>query len=210
MYEFDSKLAYISLADAQAFFRMPGEVTGIDVRTETADAAPRIAAAIQAALGSSYEARSWEELNRGLFMALRLEKMAMFVVLTFIALVASFSIISTLIMMATEKAREVAILKAMGASDGAVQRVFIAEGLYIGLFGLLSGVATGVLGCLLIKRYGLPLPSDVYYINQLPIVMRASEIITVAASALALCFLATIYPARLAARMRPVDGLRYE
>jgi lipoprotein-releasing system permease protein len=210
MYEFDSKLAYISLAEAQTFFRMPGEVTGIDVRTEAPDVAPRVSAAIQAVLGGGYEAQSWEELNRGLFMALRLEKIAMFVVLTFIALVASFSIVSTLIMMATEKAREVAILKAMGASDGAVQRVFIAEGLSIGICGLVSGVVTGVLGCLLIKRYGLPLPSDVYYINQLPIVMRASEIITVAASALVLCFLATVYPARLAARMRPVDGLRYE
>ncbi len=210
MYEFDSKLAYVSLAEAQAFLRMPGEVTGIDVRTEDPDAAPRISAAIQAALGSGYEAQSWEELNRGLFMALRLEKIAMFVVLTFIALVASFSIVSTLIMMATEKAREVAILKAMGASDGAIQRVFIAEGLYIGLIGLISGVLTGVVGCLLIRRYGLPLPTDVYYITQLPIVMRAGEIVTVAASALGLCFLATVYPARLAARMRPVDGLRYE
>jgi lipoprotein-releasing system permease protein len=210
MYEFDSKLAYISLSEAQSFLRMPGEVTGVDIRTEDADRAPMIAAAIQSALGSGYEVQSWQELNRGLFMALRLEKIAMFVVLTFIALVASFSIVSTLIMMATEKAREVAILKAMGATDGAVQRVFIAEGLYIGLIGLLSGVLTGVVGCLLIKRYGLPLPSDVYYINQLPIVMRAGEIITVAASALGMCFLATVYPARLAARMRPVEGLRYE
>lgn len=210
MYEFDSKLAYVSLSEAQSFLRMPGEVTGIDVRTADPDAAPAIAGAIQAALGNDYEAQSWEELNRGLFMALRLEKIAMFVVLTFIALVASFSIISTLIMMATEKAREVAILKAMGASDGAVQRLFIAEGLYIGFIGLLSGVATGVIGCLLIKRYGLPLPSDVYYITQLPVVMRAGEILTVALSALGLCFLATVYPARLAARMRPVDGLRYE
>jgi lipoprotein-releasing system permease protein len=210
MYEFDSKLAYVSLAEAQAFLRMPGEVTGIDIRTENPDVAPEIAAAIQATLGAGYEARSWEELNRGLFMALRLEKIAMFVVLTFIALVASFSIISTLIMMATEKAREVAILKAMGASNGAVQRVFIAEGLYIGIIGLLSGVFSGVVGCLLIKRYGLPLPTDVYYITQLPIVMRVGEIITVAACALGLCFLATVYPARLAARMPPVDGLRYE
>jgi lipoprotein-releasing system permease protein len=210
MYEFDSKLAYVALSEAQAFLRMPGEVTGIDVRAENPDTAPRIAAAIQSALGAGYEAQSWEELNKGLFMALRLEKIAMFVVLTFIALVASFSIISTLIMMATEKAREVAILKAMGAEDGAVERVFVAEGLYIGFIGLFVGVMTGIGGCLLIQRYGLPLPTDVYYITRLPIVMRTGEIVTVAASALGLCFLATVYPAWLAARMRPVDGLRYE
>ena len=210
MYEFDSKLAYVALKEAQSFLRMPGEVTGIDVRTADPDDAPRVAAAIQSALGSGYEAQSWEDLNKGLFMALRLEKIAMFVVLTFIALVASFSIVSTLIMMATEKAREVAILKAMGAEDGAVQRVFVAEGIYIGLIGLIVGVATGIAGCLLIKRYGLPLPTDVYYITQLPVVMRTGEIATVAASALVLCFLATVYPAWLAARMRPVDGLRYE
>jgi lipoprotein-releasing system permease protein len=210
MYEFDSKLAYVSLKEALTFLRMPGEVTGIDVRTQDPEAAPAIAAAVQSALGSGYQAESWQELNKGLFMALRLEKMAMFVVLTFIALVASFSIISTLIMMATEKAREVAILKAMGAVDGAVRRVFVAEGLYIGLIGLLVGVATGIGGCLLIERYGLPLPMDVYYITQLPVVMRSGEILTVAASALGLCFLATVYPAWLASRMRPVDGLRYE
>ena len=210
MYEFDSKLAYISLSEAQSFLRMPGEVTGIDVRTYDPDAAPAISAAIQARLGDGYQAQSWEELNKGLFMALRLEKMAMFVVLTFIALVASFSIVSTLIMMATEKAREVAILKAMGAGDGAVRRVFLAEGIYIGFIGLLVGVAWGIAGCLLIRRYGLPLPTDVYYITQLPVVMRTGEIVTVAASALGLCFLATVYPAWLASRMRPVDGLRYE
>jgi lipoprotein-releasing system permease protein len=210
MYEFDSKLAYVALPEAQAFLRMPGEVTGIDIRAEDPDQAPRIAAAVQATLGRDYEAQSWEELNKALFMALRLEKIAMFVVLTFIALVASFSIVSTLIMMATEKAREIAILKAMGAEDGAVQRVFVAEGLYIGLLGLVSGVATGVLSCLLIKRYGLPLPTEVYYITQLPVVMRTGEIVVVAALALGLCFLATVYPAYLAARMRPVDGLRYE
>jgi lipoprotein-releasing system permease protein len=210
MYEFDSKLAYVALSEAQGFLRMPGEVTGIDVRAENPEEAPRIAEAISAALGKGHEARSWEELNKGLFMALRLEKIAMFVVLTFIALVASFSIVSTLIMMATEKAREIAILKAMGAEDGAVQRVFVAEGLYIGVLGLVAGVTTGVVGCLLIERYGLPLPTDIYYITMLPVVMRAGEIAIVAASALGLCFLATVYPAYLAARMRPVDGLRYE
>jgi lipoprotein-releasing system permease protein len=210
MYEFDSKLAYISLKEAQKFLSMHGEVTGVDVRVAAPEQAGRVARAIAAALGPGYEVRSWEELNRGLFMALRLEKIAMFIVLTFIALVASFSIVSNLIMLVTEKAREVAILKAMGASDGAILRVFFAEGLYIGLLGLVAGVTTGVIGCQLIRNYGLPLPTDVYYISQLPVVMRAGEILTVAALALLLCCLATIYPAVLASRMRPVDGLRYE
>ena len=210
MYEYDSKLAYVALDEAQRFLGAPGEVTGIDLRTRGPDAAPVVAAAVQAALGDRYEVRSWEDLNKGLFMALRLEKIAMFVVMTFIALVASFSIISTLIMMATQKAREVAILKAMGAGDGAIRRVFIAEGVYIGLLGLAVGVPTGVLGCKLIEKYGLPLPTDVYYISKLPVVMRPSEILVLAASAMALCCLATVYPALLASRMRPVDGLRYE
>jgi lipoprotein-releasing system permease protein len=210
MYEYDSKLAYVGLEAAQKFLGAPGEVTGIDLRTGNPEDAPAVALAVQAALGGRYEVRSWEDLNKGLFMALRLEKIAMFVVMTFIALVASFSIISTLIMMATQKAREVAILKAMGAGDGAIRRVFIAEGVYIGLLGLLVGVPTGVLGCKLIEKYGLPLPTDVYYISKLPVVMRPGEIIVLAASAMALCCLATVYPALLASRMRPVDGLRYE
>jgi len=210
MYEFDSKLAYMSLEEAQKFLYMPGEVTGIDVRVSDPDTAPVVAMAIKAAMGDAYDVRSWEELNKALFMALKIEKIGMFVVMTFIALVASFSIISTLIMNATEKGREIAILKAMGATDGGIRRVFVAEGLYIGLVGLLSGVLAGVGLCVLIKRYGLPLPSDIYYINQLPVVMRGSEIAIVAVLALVLCFLATVYPARLAARMRPADGLRYE
>jgi lipoprotein-releasing system permease protein len=161
-------------------------------------------------LGDKYEVRSWEELNRGLFMALRLEKLAMFIVLTFIALVASFSIVSNLIMLVTEKGREVAILKSMGATDAGILRVFFAEGLYIGLVGLGLGLALGIGTCLLISRFGLPLDPDVYYIQKLPVVMRAGEIGSVAAAALGLCCLATLYPAFLASRMRPVEGLRYE
>jgi lipoprotein-releasing system permease protein len=210
MYEYDSKLAYISLAEAQRFLSLPGEVTGIDLRLRDPNAAIEVASVIAKRLGPGYDVRSWQELNRGLFGALRLEKIAMFVVLTFIALVASFSIISNLIMMVTEKGREVAILKSMGAGDGAILRIFFAEGLYIGLLGLIVGVASGVLTCVLIERYGLPLPTDVYYISNLPVVMRPEEIGTVAALALALCCLATLYPAVVASRMRPVEGLRYE
>jgi lipoprotein-releasing system permease protein len=210
MYEYDTKLAYVSLAEAQKFLGATGEVTGIDLRAADPDGAPAVSAAVQDRLGPGYEVRSWEDLNKGLFMALRLEKIAMFVVMTFIALVASFSIISTLIMMATQKAREVAILKAMGAADGAIRRVFVAEGVYIGLIGLAVGIPTGVFSCKLIEKYGLPLPTDVYYISKLPVVMRPTEIIVVAAAAMALCCLATVYPALLASRMRPVEGLRYE
>ena len=210
MYEFDSKLAYVALADAQKFLGMPDEVSGIDVRAANPNGALDLAHELLATLGPAYEVRSWEELNRSLFMALRLEKLAMFIVLTFIALVASFSIVSNLIMLVTEKGREVAILKSMGASDGGILRVFFAEGLYIGLVGLSLGLVLGVGVCLLIGRYGLPLDPDVYYIQKLPVVMRLSEIGSVAAAALGLCCLATLYPAFLASRMRPVEGLRYE
>jgi lipoprotein-releasing system permease protein len=210
MYEFDSKLAYVSLPEAQKFLRMQGEVTGLEVRTTTPERAAEVAAAISARIGPAYEVRSWEELNRNLFMALKLEKIAMFVVLTFIALVASFSIVSNLIMLVTEKGQEVAILKSMGARDVAILRVFFAEGLCIGLFGLVLGAICGIGGCLLLSRVGLPLNPDVYYIQKLPVVMRASEITSVCLAALGLCCLATFYPAFLASRMRPVDGLRYE
>jgi lipoprotein-releasing system permease protein len=210
MYEFDSKLAYVSLRDAQKFLGMEGEVTGIEIRTTTPEAAIAVAKEIARRLGPAYDVRSWEELNRSLYAALKLEKLVMFIALSFIALVASFSIIANLIMMVTEKAREVAILKSMGARDGAILRIFFAEGLYIGVLGLLLGIGAGVAACLGLRTYGLPLPAEVYYIEKMPVVMRATEIAAVGLAALALCCLATIYPALLASRMRPVDGLRYE
>jgi lipoprotein-releasing system permease protein len=210
MYEFDSKLAYVALEEAQKFLGMTGEVTGIEVRTNNPDTATLTTARIAGLLGPAYEVRSWEELNRALFMALRLEKLAMFIVMTFIALVASFSIVSNLIMLVTEKGREIAILKSMGATNGGILRVFFAEGLYIGLVGLVLGLLFGIGNCVFLSRFGLPLDPDVYYIQKLPVVMRAGEIASVAAAAVGLCCLATLYPAFLASRMRPVEGLRYE
>jgi lipoprotein-releasing system permease protein len=185
-------------------------VTGLDVRTRSPEDSRRVAAEVQSLLGPHYLVRSWEDLNKGLFGALRLEKIAMFVVVAFIALVASFSIISTLIMSATQKAREVAILKAMGAADGAIRRVYVAQGLYIGLIGLLVGAGAGVSACLVMVKYGLQLPTDIYYISKLPVVMKPAEIVAIAVLALVLCCLATVYPAAVASRMRPVEGLKYE
>jgi lipoprotein-releasing system permease protein len=210
MYEFDSKLAYANLRDVQKFVGTPGEVTGIEVRTVTPEAAGDVAEALAHRLGPAYEVRSWEELNRSLFGALKLEKVAMFIALTFIDLVASFSVISTLLMLATEKGREIAILKSMGARSAAIVRIFVAEGLYIGLLGLAFGLVLGIGGSLFLARYGLPLDPDVYYIQKLPVVMRGGEIAALGLAALALSCLATVYPALIASRMRPVDGLRYE
>jgi lipoprotein-releasing system permease protein len=210
MYEFDSKLAYVSLAEAQKFLGMQGEVTGIEVHTTTPERSRDVADEIARRLGSVYEVRSWEELNQGLFMALKLEKIAMFIVLTFILLVASFSVISTLLMLATEKGREIAILKSMGARSVSVLKIFVAEGLYIGLLGMILGLATGLGGCELLSRRGLPLDPDIYYIQKLPVVMRGTEITFICLAAVGLCGLATLYPAWLASRTRPVDGLRYD
>jgi lipoprotein-releasing system permease protein len=210
MYEFDSKLAYVSLAEAQKFLGMQGEVTGIEVHTRTPEIAADVAATIEQSLGVTYEVRSWEELNQGLFMALKLEKIAMFVVLTFILLVASFSVISTLLMLASEKGREIAILKSMGARSSSVLKIFVAEGLYIGLLGMALGFSTGIAGCELLSRRGLPLDPDIYYIQKLPVVMRGTEITLICLAAVGLCGVATLYPAYLAARTRPVDGLRYD
>ena len=126
-------------------------MTGIEIRTITPEAAIAVASEITRRLGPTYEVRSWEELNRSLYAALKLEKLAMFIALSFIALVASFSIIANLIMMVTEKAREVAILKSMGARDGAILRIFFAEGLYIGIFGLLLGIGAGIAGCIRLR-----------------------------------------------------------
>jgi lipoprotein-releasing system permease protein len=210
MYEFDSKLAYVSLAEAQKFLGMQGEITGIEVHTTSPDVAREVAYEIGRRLGAGYEVRSWEELNKGLFMALKLEKIAMFVVLTFILLVASFSVISTLLMLATEKGREIAILKSMGARSGSVLKIFVAEGLYIGFLGMILGLTTGIAGCQLLAKRGLPLDPDIYYIQKLPVVMRASEITLICLAAIGLCCLATLYPAWLASRTRPVEGLRYD
>ena len=173
--------------------------------------APRgVADALARRLGPRYEVRSWEELNRGLFAALKLEKVAMFVVLTFIALVASFSIISNLIMLVTEKAREVAILKSMGARDGAIVRIFFAEGLYIGLLGLSLGLALGSAGCCFSALRAAAGPRRLLHPEAAGRDARRARSPLSVWRRSALCCLATIYPALLASRMRPVDGLRYE
>ena len=208
MFEYDSKYVYITLPAAQKFFDMPGEVTGVELKVANPDATEPVVAAVKKIVGPSYDVRDWKDLNRSLFSALKIEKILMFVLLCFIILVAAFSIIANGTMLVMEKGREVAILKSMGASDGAILVTFLLLGLFMGGVGTVTGIGVGIIGCLALGHYGIPLNSDVYYITTLPVKMNPYEITTVFFAALAIALLATLYPAWMAARLRPVEGLR--
>jgi lipoprotein-releasing system permease protein len=211
MYEYDSKFAYIGIPDAQKFFRMGDNVTGLELKFRNVDAARAEGRRVVAALGGfPYRVKDWAELNRNLFSALKLEKLAMAIILTFIVLVACFNILSTLIMLVLEKTKEISILKSMGARDASVMKIFVLEGLAIGAIGTAMGLLLGLASCSFIERFGLQLDPDVYYISNLPVNVDGGQFLMVAAIAVALSYLATLYPATKASRLSPVDGLREE
>ncbi|GMT47452.1 MAG: ABC transporter permease [bacterium] len=211
MYEYDTNLALTSLKAAQEFFRTGDTVTGIELRINDIYSAPEVRERVQEVLGPPFYARDWMQMNKNLFSALKLEKFTMFVILTLIILVASFNIISTLIMNVIEKEREIAILKAMGATNRAIMAIFIFQGLMIGLAGTTIGVTGGYLLGYLLNTYEIiKLPSDVYYLSSLPVKMELSDFLAVSLSAIGISFLATIYPAYQAAKLNPVEPLRYE
>src|SRR6185295_8850645 len=209
MYEYDSSLAYISLKDAQNFFNMGESITGIEVKVDDIFQAKDIARSVEEALGLQYWARDWMQLNRNLFSALKLEKTMMFLLLVLITLVASFNIVSTLTMIVTEKQREIAILKAMGATRKGIMRIFMLNGLVIGGTGTIIGVPLGYFFLWLIQTFWTFDPT-VYYISQIPVHVQALDVILVSFSAMAISFGATLFPSWQAAKLEPAAALRYQ
>ena len=212
MHEYDSKYSLVHIDEARDFFHLSGPTaSAFKIKTKNADTSRALAAKLEKELGYPFRARDWTELNRNLLYAVKLQKAVIFVVLTAIILVAAFNIMSTLMMMMNEKKKEMSILKAMGLSPRSAAKVFLRVGLLIGLSGAVAGIALGLFLCLVLaKTRFVTLPADVYFISFLPVEVRPETLLLIAACALVVALLATLYPSYRIAAESPVEGLRYE
>jgi len=219
MYEYDNTLAYISIPIAQKFFDMGDRVTGIEIKTGDLYRVKEFAKEIRRLLGFPFWTKDWMEMNRNLFSALRLEKIAMFIILVLIVLVAAFNIISTLIMVVMEKNKDIAILKSMGASSRGIMKIFLIEGLVIGVVGTFLGAVLGLLAAFNLEKitdfvehlFGFKiLSSDVYYIDKLPSQVNPLDVTLILVTAISISLVATIYPSWRASKLDPAEALRYE
>ncbi len=211
MYEYDSGYAYMELASAQDLAGLGARVTGIDVRTPDRYQAPAVAERLATVLGFPYRTIDWQEQNRSLFQALKLEKLAMGVILLLIVLVAAFNIVSTLTMVVTDKTREIGILKAMGMPAASIRRIFLWQGAAIGVVGTGLGVLLGLVGAWALSSFKLiALDPSVYFIDKLPIQIAISDVFWIVVASLTIAMLATLWPARQASRLFPVEAIRHE
>jgi lipoprotein-releasing system permease protein len=222
MYEYDASHGYVLRDEAETFFDMKGRVSNIDVRIPEPELVDGVTPAVRSAVtaleagrGAKNEreklrVRDWKEMNRNLFSALKLEKIATFIILSIAIAVASFCIICTLLLMVTEKTKEIAVLKALGAAENAIMKVFMLEGVIIGAIGTTFGVFVALAACLGLSWTGVRLDPDVYYIDRLPVNVDPFDYAMVAIASLAICTLSTVLPSVAAAQVQPVDGLRYE
>ncbi|MBI3314790.1 MAG: ABC transporter permease [Candidatus Omnitrophica bacterium] len=211
MYDYDRNLVLVDLRKAQEIFHIGTDtVTGIGLKLRDPQAAGALKKNIYDLTGFSFSVRTWMESNSNFFAALQLEKFAMFIILILIVLVASFNIISTLIVTVTGKVRDIGILKAIGASKGMVGRLFMWQGLVVGMLGTFWGFTGGVGLSLLLKKYQfIRLPQDIYYIDHLPVLVQASDVAAIVGAAMLITYAATVYPAMKAADLEPVEALRY-
>jgi lipoprotein-releasing system permease protein len=218
-YEYDSTLAYVSLADCQEFLNLGDTVSGIEIKVDDIYRADVIARTIEKKLGFPYWARHWMEMNKNLFSALKLEKRVMFIFLSLIVLVAAFNIISTLIMVVMEKNKDIAILKSMGATSRSIMKIFVFQGVTIGTIGTTLGMLGGLalahylsgLSAFIERLFGFKiLPGDVYYLNQLPSRVDYTDVAVIVIGSLIISFLSTLYPSYRAARLDPAEALRNE
>lgn len=219
MFEYDSTLAYVSLDQAQRFFDLGDTVTGIQLKVEDVYHTDELARSINREMGVDFYARDWMQMNKNILFALKTEKIVMFIILTLIVLVAAFGIASTLFMVVMEKTRDIAILKSMGATGTSIMKIFVLEGLIIGIIGTLVGVGSGLLIALNLepiidfiqKVTGQNFFSkDIYYLDRFPSLVVPSDVVLISVTAVLISFMATLYPAWQASRMLPAEALRYE
>jgi len=211
LYEYDNSFAYIHLKDAQKVLRGGDSVTGIEVRIKNIYKSKKIAQLIDAKLGLPYRSQDWMQLNQTLFQAMKTERRVMFIILTLTILVATFSIASTLIMLVIGKRKDIAILKAMGATNKSIRKIFVFNGMVIGFIGTGLGLGLGLLLSTILKHYDIShLTGGIYYlINSVPVKLELVDIIAIISATLVICYLATLYPARQAAKINPADSIRY-
>ena len=209
MSEYDSSLAYARLDQVQALVGAKGKISAFGIWTEQIFNVKELSQNALGFITYPYYLRNWMDINHSLFSALKLEKTAMFVILTLIILVAAFNIASALIMMVMEKTRDIAVLKAMGATNSMIRRIFIIKGMIIGIIGTGIGTTLGVVICFILKRYEFIKLPEAYPFSTLPVQLEYSDVILIAVSALVICFLSTLYPSYKASRMNPVEAIRY-
>lgn len=219
MYEYDANFIFMPMNDAQTYFDMDGAVTNLEVFTASPDDVHPAALAVQSALGPKVRVYDWQRSNASFFNAIQVERNVMFLILTLIILVAAFNMISGLIMLVKDKGRDIAVLRTMGATSGMILRVFLMSGAFVGTAGTACGVSLGLLVCRNIERIRRFLESltgtdlfsaEIYFLSRLPAKVDPIEVCAVVLMALFLSFAATIYPAWRAARLDPVEALRYE
>lgn len=209
--QYDSKLVYTDLFEAQAFYDQGDSVTGVEMTIDDIDKSGEVAKEIDRRLANGvYHTMDWRELNHGLFTALLIQQIGMSLMLALIVLVAAFTVVAVLIMVILDKKREIALLKALGATNAAIMRIFLYQGTIIGLVGTTLGLGLGYLCCRAIQAYPFPLDPKVYFISHLPVLIRPNEFLVTGAISVAICSLATIAPALYASWVRPADGLRAE